>query len=88
VNCRGALLGPEESGRPGCLRVVLVFLGHLLYRLVILVDCGWCGGVAGASLHQTPGGGVRMGCVFPCDGRCPWVVVGRVGVPARILRTV
>jgi hypothetical protein len=28
-----------------------------------------------------------MGCVFPCDGHCRWVVVGRVGVPARILRT-
>jgi hypothetical protein len=33
VNCRGALLGPEESGRPGGFQVVLVFLGHLLYRL-------------------------------------------------------
>jgi hypothetical protein len=63
VNCRGALLGPEESGRP-VLRVVLVFLGHLLHQLLILADRGWCGGVAGASLHQTPGGDVRMGCVF------------------------
>jgi hypothetical protein len=36
----------------------------LLHQLLILADRGWCGGVAGASLHQTPGGDVRMGCVF------------------------
>jgi hypothetical protein len=87
VDRRGALLGPEGSGRP-VLRVVLVFLGHLLYRLRPFVGGGWCGGVAGASLHQTPGGDVRMGCFFPVLGVLGgWWWFG-VGVPARILRTV
>jgi hypothetical protein len=41
------------------------------------VGGGWCGGVAGADLHQTPGGDVRMGCVFASWWVFSWVVVVR-----------
>ena len=57
---RGALLGPEESGRPG-VSGCSGFSGSLAAPTVYpFGDCGWCGGVAGASLHQT----VLVWCLF------------------------
>jgi len=85
VNHRGALLGPEKSGRP--VRDGLVSLGHNHTGTcsLELVRVWW---VAGAGSHQTTGGVHLMGVLFPlrvclCVKWCSWA-----GVPARILRTV
>jgi hypothetical protein len=47
VDRRGALLGPEESGRPGSVRVGPVFLGHEATSLTDLCGSGRDGGWLG-----------------------------------------
>ena len=69
MNRRGALLGPEESGRPGKTGWT-GFSGSL----AVPAGCprfgggGWCGGVAGAGLHQTVVMGLVRGCFSSCGG--------------------
>jgi hypothetical protein len=82
---RGALLGPEGSGLILVTGFGLVFLGHLLHRGIgfFLGVVVWLG-PAFIKLLVVVFQGV---CCFPCGMLSEWVVV-RVGVPARILRTV
>jgi hypothetical protein len=76
VKGRGALLGPEESGRVS-LETWTGFSGSLLHRLLGLCGSGgWCGWVAGAGSHQTVGVGVLLlGVLFPWGGVFTWQVV-------------
>jgi hypothetical protein len=79
VDRRGALLGPEGSGRP-VYRVVLVFLGHLLHRLCI--PLGIVVGVVvwlGPAFIKLFWSGVCSGVCFPsgwmpggAGGGCGW----------------
>ena len=79
---RGALLGPEKSGR--------VSVGDVdwFFWVTATLDWFWCGGWLGPALTKLLVGSLD-GCVVSLDGVLDHVCGGfGAGVPARILRTV